>query len=616
MYRYIAIFWNRCSNPSVEQARHVAEKITANIPGITCALKTADAAVYYQSNDQGVFECSRSGSLVILGKVFTKKFGIGDMPERAVFDIASADAACNSEGRTLVQDYWGRYIAFGCNPRTQHWFAMRDPSGEIPCHMTVVGDVTVLFSSMEDCLTLQLRQFSINWPYLAGSLIHPFRDTSQTGCKEITMLEAAEVVTIENGLPAARACHWDVLQAAAEDPITDVNEAVRLARTTLLGCIGALASQHSHIQLKLSGGLDSSIVLAGLLHAPTRPEVECVHHYDSGIGADEREYARMAVAGACQSSGRTCELIEYERRPHCSLEEILDFPRTARLLYCSGYLLHRDVGSVSALSGMPTRFTGVGGDAVFLRFKGNGGAIDYAWRHGINLELLRVALETAQSGDSFYGVLKDAIRYGVLKQPLSVNKGWGSPCPWLRVGANQAEFQPRWMRHGLAQDHKLSPNKLTHISRMVFPTTILDPFEGAGPWHGVSPINAQPVIELFARMPLHILMADAEDRTIARRAFAGLLPEPLLSRRVKCYLDDHAVAVTQHHRDFIRSMLVDGILAKQGYIDSAAAAAGIQSVSPDNASQVLGIFGPQLNVEVWLRKWTGSAERLETAVGY
>jgi asparagine synthase (glutamine-hydrolysing) len=79
---------------------------------------------------------------------------------------------------------------------------------------------------------------------------------------------------------------------------------------------------------------------------------------------------------------------------------------------------------------------------------------------------------------------------------------------------------------------------------------------------------------------------------------------------VKCYLDDHAIAVTQHHREFIRSMLVDGMLAKEGYIDSAAADAGIRRVSPDHASQVLGIFGPQLNVEAWLRKWMDSPEIL------
>lgn len=603
MYRYIAIFWNSSSDPSVDQARQVKAKIETTFPSMTCALKAADAAIYYQSDDQGIFECSQAGSLVILGKVFVKNFGVDVVPAPAVFNTSSATDACNSHGSELLENYWGRYIAFGFDSKKERWFALRDPTGEIPCHIIIMEHVTLFFSNTEDCLKLQLRQFSINWPYFASSLILPFRDNSQTGLKEITTLEAAETLTIENGAPVARESHWDVIQAAAEDPITDLNEAVHLARVTLLGCIGALASQHTHIQLKLSGGLDSSIVLAGLLHAPSKPDVECIHHYDPGIGADEREYARMAVAGASQSSGRTCELFEQERRPHCSLEKILNFPRTARLLYCSGHLLHRDIGSTSSLSQVPTQFNGVGGDAVFLRFKGNDGAIDYAWRHGINLELLRVALETAQSGDSFYGVLMDAFRYGVLKKPLSANKRWGSPCEWLRVGANQAEPQPAWMRHALAKGYSLSPNKLTHISRMVFPTNVLDPFEGTGSWHGVSPISAQPVVELFARMPLHILMADAEDRTIARRAFAGLLPERLLSRRVKCYLDDHALAVTQHHRDFIRHMLVDGILAKQGYIDSAAADAGIRSLGPDNSSQVLGLFGPQLNIEAWLRKW-------------
>lgn len=612
MYRYIAVFWNAFSDAAAGQAKQVTERIEASIPGIACELKAAGAAIYHQSDNHGVFECSRSGSLIVLGKIFTKNFGADEMPERAVLDAVSAAAACNSQGRTIVQRYWGRYVAIGCDARTQNWFAARDPSAEIPCYMTVAEHLTVLFSNMEDCLQLQLRKFSINWRYLGYSLLFPFRDNSQTGFAEVTALEAGEAVTIVNGKPAARQCHWDVVQAATEDPITDMNEAVRLARSTLLGCIGAWASQHKHIQLQLSGGLDSSIVLAGLLHAPSKPEVQCIHHYDSDIGADERAFARMAVAGACQSSGRKCELLEYERRPDCPLEELLEFPRTARPAYCSGYLLDRRVGPDSAASARSVQFTGMGGDGVFLRFKGNGGAIDYAWRHGIDFGLLRVAFETAQSGDSFYGALRDAICHGVLKKPIELNQHWGDRCEWVRVGASYADIQPAWMRHALAGGHAVSPNKLRHIGGMLFPN-ILDPFEGAGSRHRVAPIGAQPVVELFARMPIYVLMADAEDRTIARRAFEGLLPGPLLSRKVKSYVEGYSVAVFQHHREFIRSMLVGGILAKHGFLDSAAADVGIRSVSPDNYSPVAGIFGPQLNIETWLRRWSGRQGDLDMA---
>jgi asparagine synthase (glutamine-hydrolysing) len=602
MYRYIAVFWNSLSDPSVDQARRITETVESRIEGIGCALKTPDAAIYYQSDNPGFFECNQAGSLVVLGKIFTKKFGIGEMPERAVFDMVSAAEACGDQGRTLVRGYWGRYVAFGRDEQTQRWFALRDPTAEIPCYMTVTEEVTIVFSNMEDCLQLPLGKFSVNWQYLAYSLLFPFRDSDQTGFEEITALEAGEAVTLENGKPVARQCQWDIVQAAMGDPVTDMNEAVRLARSTLLGCIGALASQHQHIQLQLSGGLDSSIVLAGLLHAPSRPEVQCIHHYDSDIGADERAFARMAVAGACQSSGRHCELVEYERNPDCSLEKLLTFPQTARPVYGSGYLIDRSLDSNSAANPTPVQFTGSGGDGVFHRFKGNGGAIDYAWRHGISRKLLRVAFEAAQSGDTFYGVLKDAFYHGVLKKPVQLNQHWGDPCDWVRVSANYTDIQPAWMKHAHARGHVVSPHKLRHIGGMIFPN-ILDPFEGAGRWHRVSPISAQPIVELFARIPLYILMADAEDRTVARRAFEGLLPEPLLSRKVKCYLEGYSVAVFEHHREFIKSMLVDGILAKQGFIDNGLAHAGIRSVGPDNYAPVSGLFGPQLNIETWLRRW-------------
>ncbi|HCL3339809.1 TPA: hypothetical protein N2A33_003823 [Pseudomonas aeruginosa] len=612
MYRYLAVFWNSLSYTSVEQAEKVTNQIEVTLPGIACALRGEGAAIYYQTETPGFFDCTQTGKLVILGKIFPKSFADGEVPKPASFDEGAAQAVCEKQGRRLVQQYWGRYVAFGHDAATGSWFALRDPTAELPCFITVVGSLTIVFSNMEDCLKLQLRNFSIRWSYLAYSLLFPFREMGQTGFEEVDALEGGEGITIQGGKPVARQCHWDVVKEAAEQPITSLNDAVQLARSTLLGCIGALASQHDQVQLQLSGGLDSSIILAGLLHAPSGPRVQCVHHYDSGIGANERDFARLAVAGACASSGRSCEFIEYERAPHCALEDLMAFPVTARPAHCSGYLLHRRSDLHKDLSQELVQFNGVGGDAVFLRFKGNAPAIDYAWQHGLDRTFLRVAFETAQSGDSFYGVVKDALRYGIFKKPPRINENWGNPCEWVQLEPS-AHFtpQPAWMRHAISHGHRVSPHKMAHISRMVFPVSVLDPFEGAGRWHGVSPISAQPVVELFARIPLHLLMADAEDRTVARRAFEGLLPHAVLSRKVKSYLDDHSVAVIRHHRDFIRSLLVDGQLAGRGWIDSKLADAGICRVSLDHSKQALGIFGPQLNIEAWLRRYSahlGSTE--------
>ncbi|EOW2135847.1 asparagine synthase-related protein [Stenotrophomonas sp. GD03908] len=605
MYRYIAVLWNTFSESATAHAGQAVARIEATLPGASCVMNGNGAAIYAQTDNPGYFECNRSGSLAVLGALFHKHFGAGIVPERVDLDADSADSACSTLGRSIVERYWGRYVAFGYQPQTASWFVLRDPTAEIPCYMTTVGQVTIVFSNMEDCLRLGLRDFSVDWSFLSYSLLYPFRDGLQTGFEEVTSVEPGEAVSIRDGEPAGRQCQWDVVRLARDQAVEDIDEAVQLARSTLLGCIGALAGQHRKIQLQLSGGLDSSIILAGLLHAPSAPEVTCVHHYDDGIGADERRFARMAVEGARQSSGRHCEFIEYRRQPHCALEEIMSFPRTARPAHCSGYLLHRrDVD----FDGDTVQFTGVGGDAVFLRFKGNAAAIDYAWRRGIDRGFFRVAFETAQSGDSLYGVLRDALVHGLLRRPASINGRWGKPCPWVRVEcAEQDGMQPAWLRHALEQGHHVSPYKLAHIGRMIFPTSVLDPFEGVGRWHGVSPISAQPLVELFARLPLHLLMADAEDRTIARRALNGLLPEALLSRKVKSYLDDHSVAVTQGHQQFISSLLVDGFLARRGYLDSALADAGIRRVSPDHSSHVLGIFGPQINIEAWLRRWSGQA---------
>lgn len=603
MYRYVALFWNGLSNQERERAKRVLTDIETAIPAMSCVLTGNGAAIYAQSDDPAFFEVELSPDLVIVGKLFEKEFGTGVAPKRAVLDSASARAVCSTQGRTLVERYWGRYVSFGYDEAVRSWFAVRDPTAEIPCYVTVVEGMTVVFSNMEDCLRLRLQDYTVDWSYLAYSLRSPFRDATQTGFKEVMSVEAGEALTIKDGRPVARRCHWDIVTAGATEPISDLGEAVRLARSTILGCIGALASQHAQIELQLSGGLDSSIVLAGLLHAPSQPEVQCIHHYSAGIGADERPFAKMAVDGARRSSGRNCTFVEHERTPDLPLGEILTLPRTARPLHGFGYLAHRHAWLESASGGDAVHFTGGGGDGIFWRFKGNAPAIDYAWHHGIDRRLCRIALETAQSGASFYGVMRDAIRYGVFKRPAHKKGGWGSPCEWLQpVHPAEEEKQPAFMREARLQQHCLSPQKMAHIARMVFPFSILDPFEGASRWRGVAPISAQPVAELFARIPLHLLMAGAEDRTIARRAFDGLLPQPLLGRRVKSYMDDHAIAVVDRHREFIRAMLADGILAKHGLIDGAAADTGIRRLSPNNASQLLAVTGPLLNIEAWLRR--------------
>ena len=91
----------------------------------------------------------------------------------------------------------------------------------------------------------------------------------------------------------------------------------RRMRQCVRDVVHAWASCYDHMLLSLSGGLDSSIVLACLKDAPSRPRVTCFHYYPLGADLDERAYARAAAAKA------GLELLERPRDSSFSLQPLL-----------------------------------------------------------------------------------------------------------------------------------------------------------------------------------------------------------------------------------------------------------------------------------------------------
>ncbi|MHC9753571.1 hypothetical protein ACQXYV_12470, partial [Corynebacterium diphtheriae] len=81
-----------------------------------------------QSDNHGYFECRRANSLVVLGKLFHKDFGAGTVPGCVNLDAETADGACSSQGRSIVERCWGRYVALGFQQETSSWFVLRDPT--------------------------------------------------------------------------------------------------------------------------------------------------------------------------------------------------------------------------------------------------------------------------------------------------------------------------------------------------------------------------------------------------------------------------------------------------------------------------------------------------------
>lgn len=621
MHRFLAFTWHCENSQAADRARHFMRRLQEILPDARQVMNRQGCVVYCASDSSASFDVYRgtSESALVVGKLFHREMNEDERPTRVVLDESTTQALIKSRGRLLLERYWGGYVAFICDESSRSTFVVRDPTGDLPCYITSMDGFSIIFSCMEDCIALGVRNFSTNWRYVSAFLVRPYVDVRETGLNEVSVLAPGECLEVRLGVERNRTYYWNIVDIATEDPIEDVELAVQSARRTLRACIGAWAADHPQIIHRLSGGLDSSIVLAGLLRAPSKPDVTCVHHFDHTPDADERSFARMTVEGASALSGRPCKLLEYRRSPlGFRLDQLATFPRTACPTRYVGYLSERYIGPESTANGRAIQFTGNGGDGTFVRLRNDAAAVDYVWRHGLGRHLPRVALEAAQDQGTFYGVLAHAIRDGLLvrKRTYHLGKQYNMIEPGV-IEAVRADttnhLMPAWKHAAPTAANRLSAEKLRHIDVMTQSWKTMDPYERVGRWEWFAPIHSQPVVELFARIPLYVLMDGAQDRTIARRAFAPDLPEKVLARRTKSYFDDFNVNVARHHATFLREMFLDGILVKEGLLDRRKVEDTLSRLHIDTDNIIRKLLGPQLNMETWLRNWRRGGQVLSQA---
>jgi asparagine synthase (glutamine-hydrolysing) len=187
------------------------------------------------------------------------------------------------------------------------------------------------------------------------------------------------------------------------------------------------------------------------------------------------------------------------------------------------------------------------------------------------------------------------------------------PAAFEAIHADADRFVPAWKKAVAAPSTRLSPEKLMHIESMSVSWRTMDPFERVRGREWFAPFTAQPVIELFARMPMYVLMHSAQDRAVARRAFAPYLPAGLLARRTKSYMDDFFLNVTRHNAAFLRETFLDGVLVKERILDRRKVEDTLSRAHVDSDSLVLKLIGPQLVMETWLRNWQRTVQPVARA---
>lgn len=602
MYRYLALIWNCADAGKSACAASLIERLSSTPASWQRALDGEGLAVFHAGLNEGASETRvlAGAAGVVLGRIFAR--GTTVAAARPSFDSTETATILASGGQRLFESYWGRYVAILRSARTGEVWVLRDPLGQMPCMLTSFRGVSILFSDLEDCLRLGPLRFTVNWSYVAGLLANPGRATRATALTEVSDVQLGERVRF-CGDTLQRSIQWRPFDIARTDPIVDADEAARQLRTTTRDCIHTWASCYSGLIHNLSGGLDSSIVLACLKDAPTRPALTCLNYYGTGPSEDERQYARLVArhVGA--------ELVESRLDPaNVRLERITTLRRSARPWYYMYELEHGEFETGLAQQRRANGlFSGSGGDGIFYQARAELAVADYLFDHGWGSGLLRAAVDAAQvSRKSVWSLLARAVRDRVLPRRFDPAAEGTHPertlvnPEVLKSATRNPDLDHPWFTRKATRG--VPPGILWHVLTVAVPPAYYTSFGPEAAPERTMPLLSQPLVELCLRMPSYLLIRSGRDRAIARRAFAADLPEMTVKRTAKGRVDQYVRNIADANIEFLREFLLDGILVRKGLLNRDALGLYLTKERSPADFQYSEILHSHLCIEAWLRR--------------
>ncbi len=603
MYRFVAILWGTTNCSAAAAAVRYAH-LYAHSASDWSAVFRDDGIVVYTLPPRGppLEPTPLPGDRgVVLGRIFATGTDGTDGTENhpVTFDDATAHRIVTSRGRVMTREYWGAYLAFLWDKPGRACYVIRDCSGKIPCYWTCNENVHIFFSNIADVLPLDLPAFSIDRTYLAAFIYSPELQIRSCALNEVKEILAGECVELGEDT-VRQVVLWDPAHVYHARIVEDYGDAVEELQATVRKCIGAWSSVYGHILLRLSGGLDSAIVLGCLRDFRAAGSITCANIFGEYPAEDERYYARIAAA----HSG--VRIIEQESARHMFDDRQFSLPMSPKpdvtTLFAT---LERPLtNQIVADCCAETVWTGQGGDHLFMQLHTSLGASDYAARHGIDWRFRQAVTDAARlSREPYWFVLRSALGLSrsnmewtpasLIQQEIHFVKGDALPLhpndytagPWT----TSIQSLPKGKR---AQVYFLSQVLNRHRP--------LPHFEAAFEHH---PLLSQPIIDLCLQIPTYLLTRGGRDRALARNAFKDYVPPEILKREDKGDISFTAVDAIRRSEKFISSILMDGFLVNERIVSRTALEKYIvhgESLRVNNCRPLLACIA----AEIWARKWT------------
>ena len=615
MLRYLGLVWDPTNPQQQETARLIGARISQlssawvrelDAPGmqVFCAGARKEPSQVHHVADAGG---------VVIGTLLTRNRDLSSpaLDEPVRFGPAQSKSFVASRGRWLIDHAWGNYVAFGRDRADETQWVLKDPTGSLPCLRTTFRGVSIFFSCVGDCLDLRLQRFTINEAFMHAHLMASSNLHEVSALNEVSPLRGGECVQFHPDGRSSNDYWWNPLAFnGAGDLIEDPELAGRAMRNAVKSTVHSLANRHRSLLLRLSGGLDSSIIAGCLKDAPTGRFHAYTYHSVNGR-SDERPWARLAA----QHAG--CEHIEYPLSPlEIDLSIGSRMPASVEPMQLLQFFQRSTIEQeLAARTGATGIFSGDGGDSGFCADSLSHAVPEYLRNHGLAPRLFRLASQVALlTQKSSWSVLTTAVRRrftnegGIPRERILEASQLVSP--HIKQDFRGVHVSHPWFRG----QRRIPWDKIRRIGTL---TTASDYYNVAVPIDAdvpeiVSPLYTQPVTELLLRIPIYVHFDQGRDRGLARKAFAAEVPEPILRRLWKDRAPGFHDQLFERHRAFLTETLLEGVLTSHGLLDRALLEE-VLAAGPTKNTVYPGEVFRHLDTELWARHWMQGAQRRAAA---
>lgn len=495
-------------------------------------------------------------------------------------------------------------------------FLARDRVGIKPVYYTETKEGFLFASELKSILTIPGVGRALNPAAIRTFLAFNYLPGEDTLFASIHKLLPGHSITVENGV--ATTTRWWDLDFSGPRYSGTFDEAC----DELHGLIGSAVRDHMiadvPVGVLLSGGVDSSAVLAFAVEAGGRRVQTFTVGFDGGGVVDERPYARL-MAGRMGTEHHETSITPddfwdflpaYVRH----MEEPVCEPPAVALQY---------VTKLARQHGIKVLLSGEGGDEAFAGYPNYPNMLRLKKFESAIGPLARAAGWGAAAVGRLTGDERVS-RYGAaLGQPLENHYFSRTSGPSGFFSRQAAHFfDPGFLRAtasvsppalirallGAVRDQPLLNQMLYVDSKTWLPDDLLvkaDKMTMANSVELRVPLLDHRLLEFAARLPVDFKVRGRETKRILKAAFARVVPEEILNRRKAGFPVPYAGWLRREFKDPVREILLSSRATGRGYFNAFAVERLLTAneASGRHAKEVFSL----LILELWHREFIDGA---------